>query len=286
MSPNEFQLRSALRDGEGDRVDPDVVIARVRDLTQARRDRRVRYGSVAAIVAVVGGIGVVGGITLHGGGQHKAASAAHSSTGKYNAPGQGAAADSAASQPQRSIAPGPLADAAALSCPTAVPHLQTPGGGATNGQFGSGRSLFSGPPEAIKICAYFQQGGAPIPGPNNSPLATVLTGPQATALAASLDAAPKAHPAVPCPLYLSSDGRTLVLIGLTSSGQAMRPITATVAQNPCNLPVTNGTAIRYDWSPPASLDGFVAQARSSGGAGKVSIAPSGNANVTGSPIQS
>ncbi len=67
MSPNEFQLRAALRDGEGEHLDPDTVVARARAVTRARRDRRVRYLSVAAVVAVVGGIGTVAGVALSGG---------------------------------------------------------------------------------------------------------------------------------------------------------------------------------------------------------------------------
>jgi hypothetical protein len=65
----------------------------------------------------------------------------------------------------------------------------------------------------------------------------------------------------------------------------MKPFTATVGQIPCNLPVTNGTAIRYDWAVPASLDPFVARlTQAAGTGGATSAAPTGK--VIGSPIQS
>jgi hypothetical protein len=280
MSPNEFQLRAALRDGEGDHIDPETVIARARAVTQARHDRRVRYGSVAAVVAVVGGIGVVASVALSGGGNdnHTARNA-----DSANSQGQDQGGGKNAQQP---IAPGALDDAAKVPCPTLAPNLKVPGG--ANGQFGAGGSLFSGPVEAIKICAYQQQRGVPVPDATGQPMNTVLTRQLATELAASLDAAPKQRPTTTCPLYQSANGKTIVIIGVSTSGQPMKPITATVAQNPCNLPVTNGTAIRYNWAPPASLSTFIAKLRPVNGGpvngGPIKISPSGK--FTGSPIQS
>jgi len=274
MSPNEFQLRSALRDGEGEHVDPDTVIARARGTLQARHDRRVRYGSVAAIVAVVGGIGVAGGIALRGGGHNTAASGGSKQSTTDRAVGAaGGQVNGAENLPG---VPGPQANALAVACPATVPQFTSAG----PPRDGTG-SLFSGPVESMRLCAYQQQGGAPIVGPDGNQVSTVLTGQQATGLAASLDAAPKTKPKNPCPLYLSAAGKTLVIIGLSTTGQAMKPITVTVAQNPCGLPVTNGTAIRYDWSPPKSLDHFIAQLRPADTPG---IAPSGK--VTAAPIQS
>jgi hypothetical protein len=292
MSPNEFQLRAALRDGEGDHIDPDTVIARARAVTQARHDRRVRYGSVAAIVAVVGGIGVVAGVALHGGGTNNNATSSADSQKATGSSAAAAGADAkgggAANAP---IAPGPMADAAAVTCPTTAPSLKLPGGGGANNQFGAGGSLFGGKVEAIKVCAYQQNRAEAVPGPNGQPLNTVLVGEQATELAASLDAAPKERPRTPCPLYRTGNGKTIVIIGISTSGAAMRPITATVQQNPCNLPVTNGTAVRYNWTPPGSLMRFIAKLQPIIGgpikvppSGGISVAPSGK--VTASPIRS
>lgn len=279
MSPNEFQLRAALRDGEGEHLNPDTVIARARAMTQARHDRRIRLASVAAVVAVVGGIGVAGGIALNGGGNDKTASSVDANR---SASGSSGAADGAPNAANEPVAPGPMADALAVACPDTAPALQTPGSAAT-GQFGAADSLFSGPVESIKICGYQQQSREPVTAADGQPMNTVLTGQQATALAASLDAAPKIRPKTPCPLYLSANGKTIVIIGLSTSGQAMKPITATVAQNPCNQPVTNGTAIRYNWAAPGSLTGFIAKLQPNGG-GPIRVIPSGK--VTGSPVRS
>jgi hypothetical protein len=282
MSPNEFQLRAALHDGEGKRVDPDTVMARARGMQQARHDRRVRYASVAAVVAVVAGIGVVGGIAVNGGGHHNTAAGGVGDNAAV-APGQ----NRGAKVPQPAVAaPGPLRDAQSVACPAAAPTLKTPAGagGTTRGQFGAAGSLFSGAVESIKICAYAELGGVAIPAADGTPVNTVLTGQRATAFAASLDAAPKQRTGDLCPLYLLSDGKTLVIIGVSTTGQAMKPITATVHQNPCNRPVTNGTAIRYNWSPPSSLNSFLTSLPNTGVSPAPHITPSGK-NI-GSPIRS
>jgi hypothetical protein len=282
MSPNEFQLRAALRDGEGEHLDPDTVIARARAVTRARRDRRVRYLSVAAVVAVVGGIGTVAGVALSGG-DHNDMNSSSGAAKRMSTAGGGSAGAGQAASPKPAIAAGPMADAAAVPCPATAPALKLPGGGA-NDRFGAGGSLFSGPVEAVKLCAYQQQDRIPIVGPDGQPMNTVLTGAPATQLTASLDAAPKTRPRTPCPMYLSAEGKTLVIIGLSTSGHAMAPITAVVAQNPCNQPVTNGTAVRYNWSAPASLNTFIARLAPAHGGGAVPVRPSGR--VTGSPVHS
>ncbi len=279
MSPNEFQLRAALRDGEGDNIDPNTVIMRAQAMTQARRDRRVRYLSVAAVVAVVGGIGTAAGITLSGGGNSnhnssggagKAMSAERSAAARPNAAGSG------------KPAPGPLAVVSAVPCPAKAPALRTPGGGA-NSTLGAAGSLFSGPVEGVKVCAYEQQSRNPIQDSSGRTANTVLTGAAATALASSLDAAPKSRPKTPCPMYLTADGKTLVIIGVSTSGRPMNPITALAAQNVCGKPVTNGTAVRYNWAAPRILSGFIARLRAANG-GAVPVPPTGKA--TASPIRS
>jgi hypothetical protein len=282
MSPNEFQLRAALRDGEGEHLDPDTVIARARAVTRARRDRRVRYLSVAAVVAVVGGIGTAAGIGLSGGGEHRNSGAG--SAQQMSTTGGGAVGGQKNPE-KRAMAPGPLARAAAVACPaTAPPSVLPVSGGNVTGHSVPGASLFSGAVEAIKICAYQQQSRAPIVGADGQPMNTVLTGARATQLAASLDGAPKTRPSRPCPMYLSAEGKTLVIIGISTSGKPMRPITAVVAQNPCNQPVSNGRQVRYNWSAPASLNTFIAKLAPAHGGGAVPVRPTGK--VTGSPVRS
>jgi hypothetical protein len=170
-----------------------------------------------------------------------------------------------------------------VPCPAKAPALRTPGGGG-NSQFGAGGSLFSGPVEGIKLCAYEQQSRKPIEDSSGKTANTVLTGAAATALANSLDAAPKRRPKTPCPMYLSADGKILIIIGVSAtSGRPMNPITAVVAQNPCGQQVTNGTAVRYGWAAPRILTGFIARLRTANG-GVVPVQPTGKA--TASPIRS
>jgi hypothetical protein len=257
VSPNEFQLRAALREGEGDGVNAAEVIARAHEL---RQRRRVRYTSVAAIAVVVTGIGVAGGLALNSSGSDKSSSSAVS----QNAAGGSAAATPAAPSTSQSqgangyavngAPPGSAASAAAVPCPAALPQLAPPASG-------GGGALFAGPVTAVKICAYPQAGGAAVTGRDGKPVSTVLTGAQAATLAASLNGASKSRTPAPCPLYRTADGRALVLYAVSPDGSALPPVTATVAQNPCNLPVTNGRAVRYNWTPPAYLDPFVAEAR-------------------------
>lgn len=280
MSPNEFQLRDALRTGEGERVNPDIVIARARGMAQTRHDRRVRFGSVAAVVAVVGGIGVTGGIFLNdGGAKHSTSSAGGGAKSANDRAAPGAKNNNPARNPV--AAPGPLRDAQAVPCPASAPKPATPG----PADPGAAGPLITGPVESVKICAYAQLGGVAIPRADGTPENTVLTGQRATALVSSLNAAPKTRPSQICPHYLNANGKILVIIGLSTSGQAMPPVNATVSQNPCNLPVTNGAAIRFNWSPPSSLTPFLAALPNTGGSGgPIHETPTGK--VTGSPIQS
>lgn len=119
MSPSESELRGALRIGEGEGVDPDAVISRARG---TRHARRLRVGSIAAAVVVVGGV-AAGVVTLRGG----------------NAP---------------SHVPSPRPGAAvAAQCPARPPHLMLPGGGGT-GQFGADGPLFAKPVDRLLVCGY------------------------------------------------------------------------------------------------------------------------------------
>lgn len=264
MSPSEFDLRAALRDGEGDGIDPGTVIFRAREL---RRQRRVRFASTAAVVAVVAGIGVGSGVVLTGGGtgpNHgssdsratgKAGDAAGGST-RSGAPGYDANAPSA---------PAEGARATALPCPAALPRLAAPASG--------GGALFPAQVVAVKICAYPESSGPPITDAKGQPVTAVLTGNQAAALAASLDAADRTRAEL-CPQYRSADGKTLVVIGIAAGGAAMPPVTAVVAQNPCNSPVTNGTAVRYNWTPPDLLTGYLGEVQAAGTPRARSLSPS------------
>jgi hypothetical protein len=265
MSPSEFDLRAALRDGEGDGIDPGTVIFRARAL---RHQRRVRFASAAAVVAVVAGIGVGGGVVLTGGGAGSSGSLESRATGKAGRAGGSGQSGSAGYDANGPSAPAGSARVTAVACPAALPQLAAPASG-------GGGSLFAGTVAAVKICAYPEASGPPITDAKGEPVTAALTGAQATALAASLDAADRTRQAGVCPQYRSADGKTLVIIGIAADGAAMPPVTAVVAQNPCNSPVTNGTAVRYNWTPPAYLAGYLGQVQAAGAARARSLSPSG-----------
>ncbi|MDT4951126.1 MAG: hypothetical protein QOJ37_3721, partial [Pseudonocardiales bacterium] len=63
MSPTEFDLRAALRDGEGDGVDVDRVVAGGR---ARRTHRRSQLLSTAAVVAFVAAAGTGGALIWAG----------------------------------------------------------------------------------------------------------------------------------------------------------------------------------------------------------------------------
>jgi hypothetical protein len=271
MSPNEFQLRSALREGEGERVNPDTVIARARGMQQARHDRRVRYGSVAAAVAIVGGIGVVGGLALGGGHSNKTSSAGGGGNSDRAAKQGGAVV----SKPNQPIPPGVASPAAAVPCPDSPPNLALPGSGGT-GQFGAHGPLFSGQVQSVKVCAYAS-------GASGAAPSMVLTGENATDVATSMEDAAKTLPtSTKCPGGPAAiDRGSLVIIGVDKDRNPMRPVVVTLG---CPTRMTNGTALRYNWTPPADITNLINQRLRSGPVGPISLPPP--AKVTGSPIQS
>lgn len=238
MSPSESELRAALRHGEGEGIDAGRVIAHAREI---RHSRRARWASVAAAVIAVGAVGTGTGLLInqqHTGGPTSAQLNGPNETAGTT-PGRAAGTHSQATR----IAPGPLNDAAHIPCPARPPRLMLPGGGSP-GQFGSSASLFSGPVEAVKVCGYSVLGTTSSPTQH-----TVLTGEHATELAASLDAASTRLLPILCPVPADAT-TTLVVIGASRSGTAMAPVVVPLT---CNGRVTNGTAVRYNWRPPATV---------------------------------
>jgi hypothetical protein len=244
VSPDEFDLRNALREGEGERIDPDDVIAYA---VAYRHARRVRIGSIAAGVVAVAGIGV-GSVALvndNGGGHRpEAAKSAPVVSGGVNMGSSPRPLDKRMAG-GGGVARPTLAGAgtASLACPEAPPRLMLPGGGGS-GQFGSTGSLFSGAVGSVTICAYPQ---------GSAPLSTVLSGPDADELTTSMNAAATLPVPSACPANLTGVTLTVYAVG-KPDGKAMDPVVV----SPCGSMVTNGTAIRYGWTPPSSLTGFLA----------------------------
>ncbi len=130
--------------------------------------------------------------------------------------------------------------------------------------------MFTEPVHEIVLCAYRTgtQGG--------HPRATVLTGEQARAFAASLEDASKARPAGVCPDYISADERRLTVAAVTADNGHLPVVVTTINAAPCRVVVTNGTAVRYGWSPPADLGPVLRQL----------VGPQSAAPKQGSPLHS
>jgi hypothetical protein len=261
MSPNEFDLRAALHDGDdGDSaLDVDQLIHSAR--THAAQ-RRVRLISGAAIAAVVAGIATGGTLlaTSGNGPSHTGAERAAGSAGQHSErvlSGGGGGVHASASRP----APARAAKSAARSvvaaseprpagsvrCPSRLPQHLLPGGGSA-GQFGAGGPLFSKPVVATVVCSY----GSAMqpPGRREHPARLVLTDGAAKRLAASLENAPKSRPQVMCPDIRGMNDHSIAIIGVTAGGAKVGTVTTTIGASQCDVMATNGTAVRYDWTPP------------------------------------
>ena len=253
MSPSEFDLRAALRDGEGDGVNVERVIAGA----QATRARHRTWLLSAAAAVVVAGVGTGSAVVWGGGsgGQQSDSAGSRAGASRYggsaNGPAHGPAAGPAKSPTAEVPRPAtnPAATtAAAAACPSTYPHYLVPGGGSP-GQFGSDGPLFSKPVDTVVVCGY----GTPTEAANLKPPARpgrlVFTGDNATRLAASLENASKTVAMRSCPL--SATQSALAIIGVAANGSEVGTVTATATTCPNQL--TNGTAVRYNWHPPSDL---------------------------------
>ncbi|WP_375477092.1 hypothetical protein [uncultured Jatrophihabitans sp.] len=233
MSPTEEELRSALRAGEGDGVDADRLIS---NATAHRRQRRVRLlsGAAAAVVVAAGATSLA------------LWQSAGSSTNRHAA-GDGPNPSSALTSPSpptaRAGSPGRPA------CPAAEPS--TARAGAAQPTTGP---LFGAPVTSVVVCAY----GALVPQPGSPATSTpqtrlVLTGAAAHLLVDSLEHAASIRPQTMCPMLRSVNARSLAIYGVQTDGSTLTPVTALIGAPACQTPVTNGIAVRYDWTPPKQL---------------------------------
>ena len=215
MSPNEEQLRAALRQGEGERPNSDLVIASAH---AARRSRRRMVwavaGSVAVVIAIGGGITA---LTLHSGNSTSAGAGAGA---PQMAPSPTSAGGAAA--PARPGTGSPPALTGALACPIPPATIAMPS--ASNGR------LFPDRITAIRICLY-QAGTPKFAG------MTEVTGTGAEQLARRLEDSPLPAPKTACTADL---GPTVVILANTATGKA-----PTVVGNlgGCGE-ITNGQAAR------------------------------------------
>lgn len=258
MSPSEDDLRAALRHGEHEAakdLDVDGLVVAGRDRA---RQRRVRVLSGAAVVLVVAAAGTGGALLAqHGGARHQATQNPASSSVTGTATDTNAAA-------------GPTGT---VACPTTLPRV-APAGGRIN--TGTSAKLFPQPISELVVCSYLPGGSAA-----GSPHSVVLRGAQAAALRASLEDAAKVKPAVNCPMIVRANERLLAVIGVTSSGHRLPPVTTKINAVPCQVIVTNGATTRYDWSPPTTVAEVLARLAPS-----VLPAPGAGVTAHGSPIHS
>ena len=260
MSPSEFDLRAALHDGEGGELNVDQVIQHARArVTQ----RRVRLLSGAAIVALVAGV-ATGGALLAGAGngshqnsaneqgaETSARSAAGGQGAKHRTPVEaGGAAALSTAVPGPANAPVLQGTAGATSCPRRPPPALP--GGRSPEQLGTAGPLFSKPVASVVVCGYGST-VTRVSAPNRNPARLELHDGAATRLAASLENAAKVKPRVMCPDYRTADAQQIAIIGITADGKQAGIVTTTIGLPACDVEVTNGTAIRYNWTPPADI---------------------------------
>ena len=260
MSPSEADLRAALRAGEGGDLDIERIVAGGRAV---KAQRRVRMLTTAAVTVVVAGVGAGAVVLAQSSGSGGSGSRADGRTsGKFGSLSGTAPAvpgPSATSGIGGHMAPGlPLPSPSGLThdaartarsaaCPASLPDYQLPGGGSP-GQFGADGPLFSRAVSSIVVCAYGTATSA-----RTAPRSVVLTGGAARTVAASLENAPRVKATGACPFYRTADAQTLAIVGFASDGAPVGVVTAAVGVPACSVQVTNGTALRYQWLPPAAL---------------------------------
>ncbi|MEO9140036.1 MAG: hypothetical protein ABI345_13335 [Jatrophihabitans sp.] len=256
MSPSEFDLRSALHDGDDEPLDVDRIVAGGRARAAARRTNLVTAVVAAACVGLAATTGIVianhddvgtatsadgvaGGAKLNPAApQYGAKSAARDAVASNPSPSSASSTGNGGVEPRAENSPGPVA------CPTVLPRLTHPARPTP-------APLFAGPSQSIVVCAYGTSLEARVGG--GRPGRSILTGRDAQHLESSLEAASRTPVAIPCPIIAMNSRREFAFLPVDSLGRTQAPITATLSAAPCNVTVTNGTAVRYDWTPPAAL---------------------------------
>jgi hypothetical protein len=252
VAPSEFDLRSALHEGEGDGVDAGRVIARARAV---RATRRTRWASVAASVVVAGALGTGIGALVHFSGSPSAGSAgsaaganaadsAASATGSAAGGRAGLAAPQPAAPPASGEFHGPAQgpEKGSKVCEDTVPVPATPpaSGPATS------RPLLPPDTEAVVVCGYRIAASGAIARHHHQDR---LVGPAARELAQSLNAA-ALRPDRTCPPAFPT--RMLSITVNRPDIAPHQPVIVTY-DSTCGATATDGTAVRYGWTPPADL---------------------------------
>lgn len=248
MAPSEFDLRAALRDGEGEGINPDHVISAGE---QHRARRRSRVMTAAVVVALVAGGGV--GISQFGGSSGGGGSNSADAGSVAGVPGGGGYGQKLV--PHQGVrgslrTPAPSAAISqklmTVACPPVPPIYQLPQDDAA--LRAASAPLFTSEVAGIVVCSYGTAFHA-VNSPALRPARLALAGGQAAALARSMENAAR-YRTVSCPPG-TQQGARYAVIGVTPSWHSAGPTVS--AQVGCNGIVTNGTALRFSWSPPAEL---------------------------------
>lgn len=237
MSPNEAQLRAALREGAGKGVDADLIIANAERYRRARR-QRITYAAAAVVVAAFVGIGGTLLANSGSGGESAGSDAGRAAGGR--AP---------AARPSTASVPGPAqgrfgAAPKAAACPPAPTRVVAPVG---TGPAQAGRLLPTGV-STITACAY--------PAGGRQVRTAVLTGARAQALATTLNDG-AGTPTAPLRSCSASDQRAARIALLAADADGRRVPTVHVTVRCAHAVATNGLATRYLATVPAELDRLV-----------------------------
>lgn len=229
--PSEFDLRAALRDGEGD--EPDINQVMIAGAAR-RAQRRSRILSAAVVIVAVGGL--------------SAAAAEFGGSGNSRGSADSAAMHGGAVGQLAPSAPKALAN---VDCPSTAPHysLDDVNGDRSSAYTSATTPLFTERVSSVVVCAYGPAFHA-LSGQLRSPARLELLGRQAKQVAHSLETAPTAVPSASCS---SAPTGQYALIPVDASGDTGKPVTAQLAAAGCGAVVTNGTAIRYGWQPPPGV---------------------------------
>ncbi|WP_375499504.1 hypothetical protein [uncultured Jatrophihabitans sp.] len=239
MSPSESDLRAALRDGEGDyRPDVDALVAHIR---AGRGQRRTRVLGIAAAVIVVVAA-AVGGAVIWGGseGNQQSADPSASASHFHSRPLSVTPSSPATSSP----------GAVSVTCPSSAPRpIDPPVRVPTTAPK---MAMFTAPVHTLVVCSYTDAA---------APRQVTLTGSAATALTDSIEGASPARQPILCPDIATGETTLLALIPVTGDGTVLPTVTTDISVPDCNEPISNGTAARYNWRPPATLKAQLAAAR-------------------------
>jgi hypothetical protein len=202
VSLSESDLRTALRHGEGDGLDPNAVLGRARAV---RRRRRRTLAAVAGSVAAVAAIAVAGPLVLNSlsNGSGKSASANPAVSALESPPH----ISRPVAEPNPDISPSCPRTAPAVTVPSAADAAEAP--------------VFPTPIERMLVCVFQAPRAAGVASTDLAARYT-LTGPQAGTIADRLNALPASSgPDNTCAI-----GQTVVLIATDQVGHTEQAVAA------------------------------------------------------------